>query len=65
MAKQDDKRLIRELKRVIKRDGNKHRRAELKRQLRDNPEEAHRAEEDLGGRESKALNGMDRPVDGA
>jgi hypothetical protein len=27
-----------------------------------NPEEAHLAEEDLGGSESKGLNALDRPV---
>jgi hypothetical protein len=62
MVKHDDKRQMRALKRAVKRAGNKHRRQELKRQLRDNPEDAHLAEEDLGGCESSTLNGLDRPV---
>jgi len=65
VTKHDDKRQLRTLKRAIKRAGNKHRRASLKRQLRDNPDEAHRSEEDLGGNESSTLNDMDRPVDGS
>lgn len=65
MSAQDDKRQIRNLKRAIKRRGNKHRRHELKDQLREAPDEAHLAEEDLGGRESRRLNGLDRPVDGS
>ena len=64
MSRQDDKRQLRELKRLIKRGGNKHRRHEFKRQLREDPETAHEAEEDFGGRESRDLNGLDRPVDG-
>ena len=65
MPTHDDKRKLRELKRAVKRRGNKHRRNALKRQLQQNPEEAHAAEEDLGGKESRNFNGMDRPVDGA
>jgi len=65
LMKHDDKRQLRTLKRTIKRAGNKHRRASLKRQLRDNPDEAHLAEETLGRNESSTLNGMDRPVDGS
>ena len=64
MTLQDDKRKLRELKRAIKRDGNKHRRNALKRQLQQDPAEAHFAEEDLGGSKSQAMNGLDRPVDG-
>lgn len=64
MTRRDDKRQLRNLKRTVKRSGNKHRRSALKRQLRANPEEAHRAEEDLGGSESKNMNALDRPADG-
>jgi hypothetical protein len=46
----------------VKRDGNKHCRNALKRQLAHSPEEAHLAEEDLGGSESKGLNALDRLV---
>ena len=35
-----DKRRMRELKRAVKKRGNKHRRQQLKRDLVDNPEEA-------------------------
>ena len=53
-----------DLKRVIKRDGTKHRRNQLKRQLRANPDEAHEAEEDFGRSVSRLLNGLDgRPED--
>lgn len=65
MNARDDKRKLRELKRAVKRKGNKHRRHSLKRQLRRDPEEAHLAGEDLGGSESRSMNAMDRPVDGA
>ena len=65
MPKKDDKRQLRNLKRAVKRDGNKHRRHALKRQLAANPEEAHLAKEDLGGSQSKNMNAMDRPVDGS
>ncbi len=64
MTTHDDKRKLRELKRAVKRRGNKHRRHALKRQLQQNPEEAHAAEEDLGGKESRNMNRLGRPVDG-
>jgi hypothetical protein len=54
-----DKRKMRELKRVLKRRGSKHRRAELKKSLAENPEEAAHAEEDLGRHRSDALNKLD------
>jgi hypothetical protein len=53
------KRELRKLKRGIKRAGNKHRRRQLKRDLTDNPEEAHHSEESLGRNQSSGLNGMD------
>lgn len=65
MAQRDDKRLIRNLKRSVKKAGNRHRRQDLKRQLRENPDEAHLAEEDLGGNRSETMNGLDRPRGGA
>lgn len=61
MSTRDDKRQLRELKRTIKRSGNKHRRHEFKRQLREEPESAHEAEENFGRHESRGLNGLDRP----
>ena len=64
MVKRDDKRLIRTIKRAVKRDGNKHRRRALKADLREHPEDAHLAEEDLGGQTSEHFNGIHRPVDG-
>lgn len=55
-----DKRLLREIKRAKKRRGNKHRRQELNKQLRVNPEAAHEAEETFGRHSSEGLNGFDR-----
>jgi hypothetical protein len=54
-----DKRRMRDLKRAIKKRGNKRRRQELKRNLADNPEEADRAEENLGKHRSDRLNRLD------
>ena len=54
-----DKRMLREIKRAVKKRGNKHRRAELKRNLSENPEEAAHAEENLGRYRSDALNKLD------
>ena len=54
-----DKRRMRDLKRAIKKRGNKRRRQELKRNLTDNPEEAAQAEEDLGKHRSDCLNRLD------
>ena len=55
-----DKRKLRDLKRVLKKRGNKHRRQELKRGLAENPEGAAAAEEDLGKHRSDRLNGLDQ-----
>ena len=55
-----DKRMIRKLKSAIKKRGNKHRRAQLKQTIADNPEEAAHAEEDLGRHRSATLNGLDQ-----
>ena len=54
-----DKRMLRDLKRALKKRGNKHRRAELKKNLAANPEEAAHAEEDLGRHRSDTLNKLD------
>ena len=55
-----DKRKMRELKRAIKKRGNKHRRAQLKRDLVENPDEAAHSEEKLGRYRSDTLNGLDK-----
>ena len=54
-----DKRMLRDLKRALKKRGNKHRRAELKKNLAENPEDAAHAEEDLGRSRSDTLNKLD------
>lgn len=54
-----DKRDLRDLKRVLKKRGNKHRRQQLKRDLEENPEGAAESEEDLGKYRSDQLNGLD------
>ena len=54
-----DKRKMRDLKRAIKKRGNKHRRQELKRTLAENPDAAAEAEEDLGKHRSDRLNRLD------
>ncbi|MEO2090755.1 MAG: hypothetical protein ABGY75_14820 [Gemmataceae bacterium] len=51
---------MRKLKQVLKRRGSKHRRADLKRTLAENPEEAAHAEENLGRSRSDTPNGLDR-----
>jgi hypothetical protein len=55
----DDKRSQRQLKRDIKRAGNRTRRQQLKRSLEETPEEAHWAEPDVGRHSSEPLNGND------
>ena len=55
-----EKRQLRNLKREIKRAGNKKRRLQLKRDLAEQPDEAHRSDVDLGRKSSAALNGIDR-----
>jgi len=54
-----DKRKLRELKRALKKRGNKHRRQQLKRDLVENPEEAAHSEEKLGRHRSDTLNRLD------
>jgi len=58
-----DKRKLRELKRAVKKRGVKHRRAELKKNLRENPDEAAHVEETFGRFSSEGYNGLDRPVE--
>ena len=55
-----EKRELRRLKREIKQAGSQRRRRLLKRDLAENPEEAHHAEADLGRLRSADLNGLDR-----
>jgi len=54
-----EKRQLRKLKRDIKRAGNKKRRQKLKRDLRDNPHDAHLNEPTVGKSSSETLNGLD------
>jgi hypothetical protein len=56
----DDKRQHRQLKRDVKKAGNRKRRLQLKRDLVRNPEEAAHTEVDLGNDTSVPLNGNDR-----
>jgi hypothetical protein len=56
----DDKRKYRQLKRNIKRAGSKHRRRDFKRQIRENPQEAHEAEENFGRYSSAPMNAHDQ-----
>jgi hypothetical protein len=60
MPPDPDKRKLRELKRAVKKRGNRHRRSQLKRDLADNPDEAAHSEEKLGRYRSETLNGLDR-----
>lgn len=55
----DDKRQLRNLKREIKKAGNKRRRRFLNRALADQPEFAHEAEFEFGRDTSAGLNGID------
>lgn len=55
-----EKRQQRKLKREIKQAGNKKRRSKLKRDLRDNPHEAHLTEPSVGGASSEMFNGLDQ-----
>ena len=54
-----DKRKLRDLKRALKKRGNKHRRAELKKNLATDPDGAAHAEENLGRHRSDTLNKLD------
>jgi hypothetical protein len=54
--RQDDKRERRKEKREIKKAGKRRARQQLKRNLVENPDEAHRAEVDYGDLSSEPLN---------
>jgi hypothetical protein len=56
----DDKRSLRQLKRDVKRAGNKRRRQYLKRQLAEDPEEAPHAEAEFGRYRSAHLHAQDQ-----
>lgn len=56
----DKKRFYRELKKSIKKDGNRQRRNFLKKALLENPTEAHWDEFQFGYTSSEWLNGMDQ-----
>jgi hypothetical protein len=60
MSMDQDKRRYRKLKRDVKRAGNKRRRAHLKRELANNPDEAPFSQFDFGETSSETMNGMDR-----
>jgi len=55
----EDKRRLRQLKREVKRAGNKRRRQHLKRDLRERPEDAPYSEFDFGRTTSTGLNRLD------
>ncbi len=55
-----DKRKYRQLKRELKKAGNRKRRRQLQRDLLENPEEAAHSEFDFGRDSSAGLNGNDR-----
>jgi len=55
-----EKRRLRQLKRDIKKAGNRKRRQFLKRNLRDDPEGAAEADFDYGRASSTGLNGLDK-----
>jgi hypothetical protein len=60
MPPDPDKRRMRELKRAVKKRGNKHRRSQLKRELAENPDEAAHSEEKFGRYRSATYNGLDQ-----
>ena len=59
VMKNEDKRRLRQLKRDIKRAGNKRRRQHLKRELRERPEDAPHSAFDFGRSSSSGLNRLD------
>jgi hypothetical protein len=60
MNDNDRKRELRQLKREIKKAGNRKRRLTLKRDLRDNPEDAAHSPIRFGRNISSSLNGFDK-----
>jgi len=59
MQNRKEKKRLRQIKRDIKRSGNKRVRSQVKRDLEENPEEAHLAQHNFGGYTSEKFNGMD------
>ena len=59
MTADRDKRKLRTEKRAVKKRGNKHRRQQFARDLRENPEGAAHSEEKFGRHSSAAFNGLD------
>jgi hypothetical protein len=55
-----DKRKYRQLKRDLKRAGNRKRRRQLQRDLQENPEDAAHCDFDFGRDSTTGLNGIDR-----
>ena len=55
-----DKRDLRQIKREVKRAGSKRRRRYLKRELRENPEDAAHTDFQFGRDSSAPLNGLDQ-----
>ena len=55
-----DKRQFRQLKRDLKRAGNRKRRRHFQRELLENPEDAGRSDFDFGQQGTAGLNGNDR-----
>lgn len=60
VGRDNDKRELRELKRVVKRAGNKLVRREAKRAIEESPEEAHKVETSYGRLSSSEYNGLDQ-----
>jgi len=58
MPRVDEKRFYRELKRTIKKIGNKRRRCAERRALAEHPEQAHWTEYEFGRNSSAWLNGL-------
>lgn len=57
---EQDKRIFRQLKRDLKRAGNRKRRRQLQRDLLENPDDAAHSKVDFGRNSTAGLNGNDR-----
>lgn len=62
MGRSDEKRELRQLKRTIKRRGNKRLRSLQKKNLAKNPEEAHWYDGDYSEYSTKSMNGLFRKL---
>ena len=60
MSRDQEKRQLRNLKREVKRVGNKRRRQHLKRELIERPEDAPHSEFEFGRDSAAGFNGMDQ-----